>query len=625
GQVLGFDLDLQGRVGTEAGRMVTAQAMPLAPIWRSLERALKDLGGPAPRIQAEFNMEIGRPEESQAEILITASHAVWKGVRLQEVEVRATVAEGGMKLEKFRIGLERGQIEMMGWADFQRELGGVEYTSNADLAQFAPAAGKLGPALQDLRSQLPPQVTGKIDFGWKDAPGFLWQNRLEMGEFRLGLFPYRKLVIPWVTDGRRWMMQGLKLEASSGGILEAQLTYDGKAELKGSLKSDLDLKGLAPLFGPSAAAFWRSLDFLVPPKIDGKVTGAGLSSDLIRIEGRVDAGRLRYKGVEMESLAGNYVFASGQLTVKDLQLSSGGGQGTGQFTYGLDPETVVLKGVQSTLPVQEFAPIFGEKFRKTMEPYKFAARPTITLDGKVDLEAKGRSNLWATVKTKEGMNYEVAGRSLRFYEMDMTVEVVAKKVIVKTAPRSPAAVLGGKVEVEVEVEGDEGKPTQQTTRARLKKVGFGPMVEIYFGNSGYAGELNGSFLMAGSSNDWRSWEGSGQLSVEEGVLPGMGAFAQAMNAPAEWVGATGQEAEMDFTLKKGKLDVGQLQITSVLVVTTGHGVYDIAHDQLEDFIMRQNLRGPVGVPFFFVSQMFQVEGNGSLKNPVWKPRHFQDK
>ncbi len=54
-------------------------------------------------------------------------------------------------------------------------------------------------------------------------------------------------------------------------------------------------------------------------------------------------------------------------------------------------------------------------------------------------------------------------------------------------------------------------------------------------------------------------------------------------------------------------------------------MYDIAHDQLEDFIMRQNLRGPVGVPFFFVSQMFQVEGNGSLKNPVWKPRHFQDK
>ena len=104
----------------------------------------------------------------------------------------------------------------------------------------------------------------------------------------------------------------------------------------------------------------------------------------------------------------------------------------------------------------------------------------------------------------------------------------------------------------------------------------------------------------------------------------MGAFAQAMNAPADWVGATGQEAEMDFSLKKGKLEVGQLQITSVLVVTTGRGVYDIANDQLENFIMRQNLRGPAGVPFFFVSQMFQVEGSGSLKNPVWKARNFEE-
>jgi len=30
------------------------------------------------------------------------------------------------------------------------------------------------------------------------------------------------------------------------------------------------------------------------------------------------------------------------------------------------------------------------------------------------------------------------------------------------------------------------------------------------------------------------------------------------------------------------------------------------------------------VPFFLVSQMFQYEGSGSLKNPVWKPRNFDD-
>lgn len=625
GQVLGFDLDLQGRVGTEMGRMVPPQAMPLASIWRSLERALQDLGGPAPKIQAEFDLEIGRPEESRAEILMTASRNVWKGVALRQVELRATMAGGGIKLEKFRIGLERGEVEVVGWAELQAGRGGVEYTASTDLAQWAPAAGKLGPALAELRSQAPPQITGKMEFGWKESPSFLWQSRLELGEFRLGRTLYQSLVFPWVSDGKQWMVQGFKLEAGAGGDLLAQLAFDGKAKVVGTLKSSLDPKGLALIFGPGAGPFWKSIDFAKPPRIEAKVTGASLTENLWRVEGRLEGGGVKYKGVELDEIMANFVWGGNQVVVTDLEVSSGGGRGSGEFIYELSPESVLLKNIVATLPVQKVAPIFGEKFVTSMKPYIFVDRPTITLDGKVDLEEKGRSDMRATVVSKEGMDYGVAGRNLRFTDLNMTVEIVGKKVIVQTIPKMLASVLGGKVEVEVEVESNgKGSETHQITRARMKRVGFGPLVETYFGNTGYAGEMSGSFLMEGPSKDWRGWEGSGKLEVEDGVLPGMGAFAQAMNAPADWVGATGQEADMDFTLKKGKLEVGQLQITSVLVVTTGRGVYDIANDQLESFIMRQNLRGPVGVPFFFVSQMFQVEGSGSLKNPVWKARNFEE-
>lgn len=108
GQVLGFDLDLQGRVGTEQGRMPAPQIYPMAATWRSLEHALRDLGGPAPRIQSEFSLEIGRPDLNKAEILMTGQRAVWKGVHLRELELRATLADGAIRLEKFRIDLERG-------------------------------------------------------------------------------------------------------------------------------------------------------------------------------------------------------------------------------------------------------------------------------------------------------------------------------------------------------------------------------------------------------------------------------------------------------------------------------------------------------------------------------------
>lgn len=72
-----------------------------------------------------------------------------------------------------------------------------------------------------------------------------------------------------------------------------------------------------------------------------------------------------------------------------------------------------------------------------MKPYLFRGRPTIVLDGEIDLEEKGGSNLRATLLAPEGMNYVVAGKELEFTEMDMVVEVVGRKVIVRTEKNRP--------------------------------------------------------------------------------------------------------------------------------------------------------------------------------------------
>ena len=621
GQVLGFDLDLQGRVGTEQGRMAAPQVLPMAATWRTLEKALQDLGGPAPKIQSEFSVEIGRPDLNKAEILMTGTRAVWRGVHLRELELRATLAEGAARLEKFHLGLERGSIEVVGWADFSSGRAALDYSSDADLSLFAPAAGGMEMALRELRCQNPPQVTGTIEMDWLRAPGFLWQSRLELGEFRLGLVPYRSLVFPWVSDGKKWMVQKFKLEAAAGGGVEAQLAFDGKAELKGNVKSNLDPKGLAPLFGARSVPFWNSIDFFEAPQIEIRVTGAGLAADLIRLEGKAEAGAFRYKGVEISRLTGNFAFAAGELKVEDLHVDSGGGTGTGEVTYILEPNAVAFQGVVSTLPVREFSPVFGEKFRRTMEPYEFVDRPTVTLNGKVDLEGKGRSRLKATVTTKEGLHYRVAGKPVRFQNVDAGVEFEGRKVTVKTAPHAPGTAMGGKVKVEVVV---NGETKTQSTKIELVDVNFEPLVQSYFGNSGYTGRLGGAITLTGATQDWKKWTGRGKLEVRDGSFPGLGAFEKAMNAPAEWVGLTDQNAEMEFELGEGKLLVSRLDIESALVITTGHGSYDMVNDQLENFLMRQNLRGPAGVPFFLVSQMFQYEGSGSLKNPVWKPRNFED-
>ncbi len=622
GQVLGFDLNIQGRVGLEAGREMAAPNVLWAKIWRDAERGLKELGGPAPKIQAEFDLEVGRPESAKAEVLITGSGNVWRGVALPRMEARITVGNGMTKLEKLRIQLEKGELGASGWANFKTGLGGLNYHSDADLKQFEKVAGEYTAGLRNWHSGQPPQLSGDIEFGWKENQKFLWTSRLEVGEFRLGKTVYRGLKLPWVTDGEKWMVQGFQILGENGS-LDVQLKFDGKAELLGSIRSDLDLEGFQVWFGAGAVPFWESLQLRSPPRITAQVTGAGLNLDLIRAEGRVEVQNLSYKGVEMEELAGNVILAARQLTVKDLKVKSSGGEGSGDFIYGFRPEKVKFLGTRSTLPIREFSTIFGAKFHRTMEPYDFQGRPTVVLQGEVDLEGEGRSDMSAKVLAPEGMKYKVAGKVLDFTGMDMVVEVKGRKVFVRTEKGKPASVLGGRVEVQVEVDGAEKR---QTTEIRkIQGVSFARLVKTYFDFEGYEGKFSGNISLNGPTENWREWTGSGRLLVDEGVLPGMGAFASAMNAPAEWVGLTDQNADMDFDLAKGKLEVKKLNIESTLVVTTGQGVYDMKEDRLEDFVMRQNLRGPAGVPFFIVSQMFQYEGSGSLKNPVWKLKGTDEK
>lgn len=644
GQVLGFDLDLKGRVGTEAGRVAAPQEFPMAKVWRRAESILQDLGGPAPKVQAEFNLEIGRPEESRAEIMVTSARNIWRGVILPDLQIRATMAEGILKLERFRLDLEQGGADIYGWVDFPRGTGGAEFFAQLDPAKVAPALGPgIGQALRQFRSPQLPQISGKLDASWKGTKRMFAAGQLEAGQFFLGTQPEQEFLglrIPLVSDSQRWMIQGFRLEAATGGTLEGQLAFDGQAELKGNFKSNLNPKGLATLFGAGTQNLWPSLHFAKPPLLNFRILGAGLSLDLIRMEGTVQVQNMSYKNVAFDMLSADVVYASRrqdstnvrEIRAKNVQVSSGEGRGKGEITYTLHPRFVHFHNVESTLAVQEFCPVFGDKVRQALEPYKFVDRPLVTLEGKIDLGETFETDLKATGKSTAGLRYVVAGQELLFRDVDLEVKIQKQKTTVKT--RESPAVLdrigdqpsGGKVEIDVQVEGSTGKKNQHT-RVQLEGVNFGTAVQVYFGNRGYTGKLSGTCELMGPSGagSWRQWTGRGELEVEDGKFPGLGNFAKAVNKPLEWMGDLGEGASMEFELAQGKLDVKRLKIFSKLVETTGHGTYDIGEDRLEQFSMKQNLIGPVGVPFLLVSEMLEVEGSGSLKNPIWKPKNFEDR
>ena len=190
--------------------------------------------------------------------------------------------------------------------------------------------------------------------------------------------------------------------------------------------------------------------------------GAGFSLDLIRMEGKVEVQGMHYKGVPMDRLSADVVYAAKEIRATNVKVASGGGEGVGEIRYTLDPRFVYFHNVESTLPVREFSPVFGEKVRQTMEPYEFVDRPRVTLEGKIDLEEKFRTDMRATGKSAAGLHYVVAGKKLLFRDVDLEVKIQGKKTTVRTQEKKWASLLGGKVKVEVVVDGPVGKKSQQT-------------------------------------------------------------------------------------------------------------------------------------------------------------------
>lgn len=622
-----LEVQISGRLGHRDFRpgppLRPEQRHAQAEAWRKVEGYLREIEGGGPlRLMVEGDMEWGAWHEGRLRVRLEGQRRSWRGVLVERLGLEIALEEGLVRCEGELLGL-RGGLRLEGAWTAGSQKARVRFESDLDLSLLAPAVpGAAGEFLRGVQFHRLPWHEGVLEADWgSQGKGFWMQVRTRWQDVAVGGTYLEEFYLPFSTDGRRWMVPEFRVRGRSGDA-RGQFFYDGAEQVRASLESTLVPTDFAPLFGPRARPFFRSLEFRGGgPKVQARVEGRGLQPSGWKVEGKVECEDFSYKGVALEAVQSSFRYADHEIHLPDLKVRRSEGEGSGDVRHNFRTRMVWLKGVKARLHLRETARIIGNKMEEYAQPYRFHAAPWTEASGTVDVDGQKLTDLKVRVVSPEGMTYRFLGKDVELSKID--ADLIFKGSRLEVLPRQPFGVFGGSCEARLGVELTRDAAYQ--ARARLVDVDFGQLMRTYFENREVSGRLNAEVTLRGSLNDMASIDGDGALTIEKGVLyniPIFGGFSEVLNSIIPNLGyAEADRARAEFSMKNGVIRIDKLDVYSAAFALIGNGTYDYIRDQV-DLNMRVNARGILGTALFPFSKLFEYEGKGSMNDTRWSPKVF---
>ncbi|CAN5898618.1 hypothetical protein BH11VER1_BH11VER1_29400 [soil metagenome] len=406
--------------------------------------------------------------------------------------------------------------------------------------------------------------------------------------------------------------------------------------------------------------------------------------NLCRNSGRIELHDFRYRGVEIEGVSTRFEIQGKKIFFRGIELTRPEGVGTAkEVVIDNDAHTVQLTEVVSDLDPVAIVSVFAPNVSQVIAKYRFDKHPHVEGSGLInigqpssDLKIKFRSEgtahytLWGedylvsqpkgelifkgplltydvsgqlfsksmTCKgtvdlTPEAREYTVAfrggsfpypvfGKPLPFEQL--AADVVCKKGLVDC--RVTARVFDGTVSFKGLVD-DSKKPQTYKGDLRLNALSFMKFARIYSPKNDTAGDLTGDFKFSGSLGDWKTLNGTGTLVILNSDLyavPILGPLTPLLGAllPKPIKGYNiAKEANCTFTVADGFVSTNDFEALTIVFRLETKGKIDFMEDRIQ-MEAKAKFRGLPGLVLFPVSEILEYVGEGSVGNPLWRPRLF---
>jgi hypothetical protein len=218
--------------------------------------------------------------------------------------------------------------------------------------------------------------------------------------------------------------------------------------------------------------------------------------------------------------------------------------------------------------------------------------------------------------------YEVFGRPLPFRQV--TADVTSKSGLmdykIKSSVFDGSMILTGKMD-----DRDKAKPFNG--ELRLSGIEFKKFARVYSPENDTDGDITGHFNFKGRLNDWKALQGEGALTILNGNLyavPILGPLTPLLGAllPRPMAGYNlAREADCTFKVADGFVTTDNFEALTGVFRLVAKGTVDFIEDRI-NFEAQAKVRGLPGLVFFPVSEILEYIGEGSVGEPLWRPRYF---
>ncbi len=496
--------------------------------------------------------------------------------------------------------------------------------------------------LKQFTWQSPPQLTlsGKMVIpSWTNAQPAQWTEAWRAasldGDVKLGPCGWREinllsLATPFAYSNSVWRLANLAIQRPEGPTDLRFSTDLARGDFHAAFRTQVDPRLVKPfLAGEEALQVYDFFQFTSLPALQGEIWGRWDGLDRLGVTAQVAVTNFVFRGESCSRFATTLQFTNQFVDFAGIEIARGE-QRINVSGAGIDlrRHRLFVTNVLSTMDPYVATGAIDPGARAAIEPYQFAMPPTVRVNGSIDLTDIATTDL----------HFDIAGGAFHYWKFNLpavtgTVHWVTNTLSITNVQ---ADFYGGKLKwAGVFDFAQQASPAFRFigdfTDANMQPL----MHDLASPTNHSEGILTGSLnITAANSDDWKSWQGFGYVTLRDGFLwdvPMFGLFSPILNGIHPGLGSSrASRGAATYTITDSVIRTKDLEITEPAMRLRYEGTVDfdgVVNARVEADLFRNTwLVGRlVSIALLPFTKIFEYKVTGTLNDPKHEPLYFLPK
>ena len=584
-----------------------------------------------PHIQIKFASDLDNPSTTSAIVVINAKDVKRAGYKYKNIYANAEYINSNINLKEFRIDDSKGTL--FGDANWSIKSKKIPFNikSTIDFQSLLRSFGN-SPLLDDITFINSPQIEARGTFHLENLE--LPTDRdaklqveligtLKSGSFISKEILFEEAYSDFSYKKNKWYARNLTLQHASG-TANGNILWDTLSGIQFDTEINMDPTVFVPFF-KKPPKFLEYLKFEKNPTVHLSLKGKGSTTNPINWEtkGYFATGPCHYQQIPLTAATGKIRIDKKEIIIEAFRLDREEGYINGEEVI-IETENglVNLKNISGKLFPTKLAAYFSPNIASVLDHCKFVDPPKLEINGIIDTKNNNQSNLKVNFDSKGQVYTNLFKKKIPLTQPKGSVLLKGKKIILNIDTK----ILGGQISHKGlwEIKKDTNLYSGEIIASNID---FGNLVKLFELPTKTKGILSSNLQFKIPLKEPAEWSGSGSASLIKGnifSIPILGPLSPMISGVLDQPRAgysIAQSASLNFLSEQGIIKILNFQALTPGFILDGNGTIDGVNDNL-DLIVEMNARGPLRLVGWPISKLLRYKGEGTLKEPKWKPINF---